>query len=127
MHGVGVPVRDTRDGIPDGAEKRNQEGGDGGFRVVSETQAAALDGMVSQEVGECRNVCGEVCDGFEEVCGGVMKSVGEGRAPGSERWCRGRIRWCVVEYIGKEEVVQSGESAEPEEGGNCLRVGQAFS
>jgi hypothetical protein len=72
VYGVRVPVGDTRDGISDGTEKWDQERGDSGFHVVSETKAAALDGVVGQEVGEGGGVRREACGGFEEVCGCIV-------------------------------------------------------
>jgi hypothetical protein len=73
---VRVAVRDSCGGISDRAKERDKERGDGGFRMVPEAKATALDGVVGEEVRKSRDVRWEISGCFEEECGGVVECSG---------------------------------------------------
>jgi hypothetical protein len=123
---IRVPKRNAADGVANGAQEWDEEGGDGGFRMVTEAEAAAFNRVMSKQVGERRDVGGDISDHFEKVGGCFVKGGGEVGAPCSERWGVPRVIGGVVEDVGKEEMVKGWESAKTKKGCDGLRVGESF-
>ncbi len=72
MYCVRVLVGDASDGIFNGTEERDKEGGKGSLSVVTASEATTFDCVMCKEVREGRYVGGKVCDCFEKDCCGIM-------------------------------------------------------